>query len=73
MNFNNNNKHEIKTKFRFIDNEIQGSTKGERGGGRSCWVLGFPGAFKGVWRQTVMDCVCADVVMHARHLKYASL
>jgi len=26
MNFNNNNKHEIKTKFRFIDNEIQGNT-----------------------------------------------
>lgn len=24
MNFNNNNKHEIKTKFRFIDNETQG-------------------------------------------------
>lgn len=30
MNFNNNNKHEIKTKFRFIDNEIQGSTAGWR-------------------------------------------
>jgi len=31
MNFNNNNKHEIKTKFRFIDNEIQGNTKGLKG------------------------------------------
>lgn len=35
MNFNNNNKHEIKTKFRFIDNEIQGSTKGRVGGLRN--------------------------------------
>jgi len=44
MNFNNNNKHEIKTKFRFIDNEIQGSTKGERGGGK---VLLGPGISRG--------------------------
>jgi len=63
MNFNNNNKHEIKTKFRFIDNEIQGSTKGEKGGEGPVGSWDFQGLSRGcggkrLWIACVLMWLC---------------
>jgi len=61
MNFNNNNKHEIKTKFRFIDNEMQGNTGVCMRGSRSKAGVGvgLECGEKGSRKGEFLDCVCA--------------